>query len=395
VGHPRAYINWVVFDEQFRYVSGGADPVGDANFVKTHNNSTIPTIDVVKNGYIFVFCSNETQTQEVFFDNLQVVYTHGPITEETHYYPFGLTMAGLSSKAAGVVENKYKFNDGTELQNKEFSDGSGLDLYATEFRNYDPQIGRFVQIDDWSELNEGWSPYVFANNNPILLNDPLGLASDTTTLPTVTVTPSGSGALAPICYTCSVNINPSAAQPGIAGYILSRESFISGSNQKVDPYQLLQTGMALDEVNPEYQLEHTVVEKRKWYEFWQSDNYIGKNLYGRDVHNNMVTGYGPDVGFSKIKSIRTLFRGSWVKRLKALPTLDGKGKVHGVLPKLRELHKYSVDELKIFLEELKLSVAERGRLNGIMGADPGHGRRVSEEHALIRKIEKILENRSL
>jgi hypothetical protein len=51
--------------------------------------------------------------------------------------------------------------------------------------------------------------------------------------------------------------------------------------------------------------------------------------------------------------------------------------------------------LKIFLEELKISVAERNRLNGILGADPGHGRRVSEEHALIRKIEKILENISL
>jgi RHS repeat-associated protein len=94
------------------------------------------------------------------------------------YYPFGLTMAGISSKAAGKLENKYRFNDGTELENKEFSDGGGLELYSTEFRKYDPQIGRFTQIDELSMLDFGSSPYSFANNNPILLNDPLGLLSD-------------------------------------------------------------------------------------------------------------------------------------------------------------------------------------------------------------------------
>lgn len=73
------------------------------------------------------------------------------------------------------LENKYKFNDGTELESKEFSDGSGLDLYATEFRSYDPQIGRFLLIDLLAEFNEFWTPYNYFNNNPIIFNDPLGL----------------------------------------------------------------------------------------------------------------------------------------------------------------------------------------------------------------------------
>lgn len=80
---------------------------------------------------------------DVFLDNLQVVHTRGQILEETHYYLFGLTMAGISWKAAGGIRNNYKFNDGTESEDKEFNDGSGLDLYATDFRRYDPQIGRF------------------------------------------------------------------------------------------------------------------------------------------------------------------------------------------------------------------------------------------------------------
>ena len=98
-------------------------------------------------------------------------------------------MAGISSKAAGKLENHYKFNDGTELENKEFSDGSGLELYATEYRSYDPQIGRFHQVDPIADMSESWSPYTFANDNPLFFNDPLGLMADSTIKPVTLVLP--------------------------------------------------------------------------------------------------------------------------------------------------------------------------------------------------------------
>jgi RHS repeat-associated protein len=157
---PKAYINWILFDDQFKPVPGanGADPVySTADYVKPHSIAGLP---LNTSGYLYVYCSNESN-QDVYFDNLQVVHTRGALVEERQYYPNGLSMFFLSSRASGKLQTNFGYQ-GKEMQNGEFYDGSGLEEYDFASRYYDPQLGRWWNQDPAGQFA---SPYNAMGNN--------------------------------------------------------------------------------------------------------------------------------------------------------------------------------------------------------------------------------------
>jgi RHS repeat-associated protein len=173
---PKAYINWLVFNEQFKVVQSGFEQVGASGATTPH---TKPNLAINYNGYLYIYTSNESNNIDVFFDNLQVTHIRGAILDETHYGAWGGKLDAISSKALafGGAENKFKYNS-KEDQTKEFADGSGLEMIDFGARLQDPQLGVWHNIDPLADISRKWSPYNFCYNNPIRFVDPDGMQVD-------------------------------------------------------------------------------------------------------------------------------------------------------------------------------------------------------------------------
>ncbi|MBL7866321.1 MAG: hypothetical protein JNK10_15765, partial [Cyclobacteriaceae bacterium] len=138
-GGPKAYLNWLVFDDNYLLLDAGfrrlsATPKETGQNVAHEKLSA--SIQATQAGYVYVFISNEETTPvEVYFDDFRVEHIKSPVIESQSYYPFGL--AHSSYQRENSLNNQYQYN-GKELQD-ELSLG-WLDYGA---RMYMPEIGRW------------------------------------------------------------------------------------------------------------------------------------------------------------------------------------------------------------------------------------------------------------
>ena len=119
------------------------------------------------------------------------------ILQESHYYPFGQQIEGLSKlydppgdvffsqngylypedPATGnttFIEYRQYTHDLKRYNDKEFNRELGLNWYDYGARWYDPVIGRWNAVDPLAEKYYSINSYVYVANNPTLLIDPDG-----------------------------------------------------------------------------------------------------------------------------------------------------------------------------------------------------------------------------
>ncbi len=88
------------------------------------------------------------------------------------YFSFGMQMPNRYTSTSA-----YRFGyNGMEKDPEIKGDGNS---YTTEFRQYDPRLGRWSSLDPKMKMFPWISPYVAFANNPVVYTDPYGLEPGT------------------------------------------------------------------------------------------------------------------------------------------------------------------------------------------------------------------------
>ena len=92
------------------------------------------------------------------------------ITQANSYGIFGENLTTLSYLKQSWKGDKFKFTGKEELSETDYTDFGA--------RLYDNLVPRFITIDPLAEIARRFSPYTYANDNPVRFIDPDGMATD-------------------------------------------------------------------------------------------------------------------------------------------------------------------------------------------------------------------------
>ncbi|GEP49846.1 hypothetical protein FNO01nite_05180 [Flavobacterium noncentrifugens] len=204
---PSAAVLETVYLDGFQYLNGVLQffPTAEG-FVKNTviddiRNTVVGKVD--KYNYVYNYLDH--------LGNIRLSYGTDPetgelkILEENNYYPFGLKHTNYNPdiKAYGSEPYQGPIGDGPPKQGKvvlkpsdpstpgvgnpelykykyngkEYQDELGLNMYDYGARNYDPALGRWMNIDPLAETSRRYSPYTYALNNPVYYIDPDGMSA--------------------------------------------------------------------------------------------------------------------------------------------------------------------------------------------------------------------------
>jgi RHS repeat-associated protein len=169
-GRSTLYAGNFIYEEYMTALSGGLlgfFPVKELKFFSTPEGYAEPNSKSFD--YIYQYKDHLGNVRLSYKDNNGTL----EIIEENNYYPFGLKHKGYNTNiTSSNIALKRKFGG------KEYQDELSLDWYDITARNYDPALGRWMNIDPLAEMMRRHSPYNYAFNNPIFFIDPDGLAPE-------------------------------------------------------------------------------------------------------------------------------------------------------------------------------------------------------------------------
>ncbi|MFS4493194.1 DUF6443 domain-containing protein [Maribacter sp. 2308TA10-17] len=124
--------------------------------------------------YIYIYqCKDHIGNIRLSFKNVGTASNMNlEIQEENNYYPFGLKHKGYNSGQNG---RNHKYGFGSKEEQEDNINASSLDWLDFGARNYNPSLGRWMNLDPLAEQMRRFSPYNYTWDNPIIYVDPDGM----------------------------------------------------------------------------------------------------------------------------------------------------------------------------------------------------------------------------
>ena len=164
---PKAYINYMQFDEQMNFVTSGFKQISTA---AQYSKELVELDPIVfeHGGYLMAYLSNESnELNYVHFDDFKIEHSKTNIIQTDDYTPFGVAINSFSRSHS--EPNRFKYN-GKEVQEE-------LGTHTLDYgaRMYFADIARWGVIDPLANQYLSLSPYQYVENNPVFRIDPDGM----------------------------------------------------------------------------------------------------------------------------------------------------------------------------------------------------------------------------